>query len=309
MKLHVRLEDVWNDHGFVEKHFGSRRSAIHVARLTMFFFFSTEEAYSGILEWANFRNFWRCDYVHVNVQRHYWIKKDNAETGVAQWQHLRPNTSQDTRVSKGPASENTWWHGTSNKPQEKSILSQSHYRLDKWGNEEEITTAKEHTRTRRFSSRPCWQATMCLQFNLPVVWYRKYTEKIGRRRKTRSRFRAVDTNYAKKAENASSSRRLVATTTHWESRDADSQSFRTGRNCQNGGNWKVLCYQRICYGWKQFYSFVQRVLRTKEFSRSKVDKKFVTISSGRIGPLTGIEKFQFGATLVVEYRYDNQGNS
>ena len=61
------------------------------------------------------------------------------------------------------------------------------------------------------------------------------TENSGGRRANRSRTRALDTGHAKTAGHATSSRRLVVTT-HKESRDADSESFRTGMTCQNGGN-------------------------------------------------------------------------
>ena len=89
------------------------------------------------------------------------------------------------------------------------------------------------------------QLTLCLHSKMPVVWSRTLgtsTVKIGRGRTTQE----VNINYAKKkkTENATSSRRLVATT-HWESRDADSQSFRTGSTCQHGGNWTLLYYQWI----------------------------------------------------------------
>ena len=42
----------------------------------------------------------------------------------------------------------------------------------------------------------------------------------------------VDIDYAERVDNATSSRRFVLTT-HRESRDADSRSFRTGSRCQN----------------------------------------------------------------------------
>ena len=55
---------------------------------------------------------------------------------------------------------------------------------------------------------------------------------------------AVDNNSAKKkrAEHVTSSRRVDAET-HCEARKADSQGFRTGRICQNGGDWTVLYHQ------------------------------------------------------------------
>ena len=73
----------------------------------------------------------------------------------------------------------------------------------------------------------------------------------------------------KTADNATSSRRLDAAS-HRESRDADSESCRTGIICQNGGKWTILHHHWICYGWKHLYSFVQRFLRTKEFSKFEI---------------------------------------
>ena len=46
---------------------------------------------------------------------------------------------------------------------------------------------------------------------------------------------------SKKTANNATSSRLVATS-HCESRDADSESFRTGNICQNGGKWTVSHY-------------------------------------------------------------------
>ena len=136
-----------------------------------------------------------------------------------------------------------------------------------------ITTSKAHWRSRRFPSRPCWQATFCV-FTIVfarVVRYRKfgtYTEKIEEEENRRPP-RAVDHTRATRAEHATSSRRLDAKS-HCESRNVDAQGFRTGRICQNGGNWTVLYHQRLWHKWKQFYSFMQRILIAEEFSMFKV---------------------------------------
>ena len=82
-------------------------------------------------------------------------------------------------------------------------------------------------------------------------------------------------DYAEKAENATSSKRLVATT-HREPRNADSQSSRTGRICPNYADWTILHHRWVCYGWKQLHSFLHRIRRATEFSKFKI-----TCSSSR----------------------------
>ena len=81
------------------------------------------------------------------------------------------------------------------------------------------------------------------------------------------RTRAVDIDHAKTANTDTCSRRLGAT--HRDSRDDDSEGFRTSSICQNGGECVILHHQWICYGRKQFYSFMQRRSRTKKFSRTR----------------------------------------
>ena len=139
-------------------------------------------------------------------------------------------------------------------------------RLGSWGKEEAITISNVHSTTSRFSSRPNLQAiyNVC---TIEVAVVRNWksgtcTENNGRWRTNRSRTRAVDIT-----RKDTSSRRLVATT-HRESRD-DSESFWTDSICQNSGKWQILHYQWICYVWKQFYAFLQRILRLKKFSKSE----------------------------------------
>ena len=74
----------------------------------------------------------------------------------------------------------------------------------------------------------------------------------------------------KQRNNATSSRRLAATT-HRKSRDADSESFRTGSIWQNGGKWTTLHYHWIRHGWKQLYSFyAENTQVSKDFSKVKI---------------------------------------
>ena len=119
-----------------------------------------------------------------------------------------------------PASDKTWWNGN---PNDNETIShcrwltyssvtlhiqysqrQIHYRLDNCGMKEEMTTSRSHLRTRRFSSIPYWQAIYCV-FTIAFTG------------------------------GMISSR---------ESREADSQSFRTFGFCQNDRKISVLCHQK-----------------------------------------------------------------
>ena len=82
------------------------------------------------------------------------------------------------------------------------------------------------------------------------------------------RTRAVDIDHAKTANTDTSSRRLGAT--HRETRDDDSEGFRTSSICQNGGECAIPHNQWICCGRKQFYSFMQRRSRTEKFSKNEI---------------------------------------
>ena len=53
-------------------------------------------------------------------------------------------------------------------------------------------------------------------------------------------------------------------------RDDDSEGFRTSSTCQNGGECAIPHHQWICYGRKQFFSFMQRRSRTEKFSKNEI---------------------------------------
>ena len=117
-------------------------------------------------------------------------------------------------------------------------------------------------RTRKILiSRPYWQATyfvFTIEFAVVWCWTCVLTprtvedeEQIDHEPEQLTLFMQETAN------NATSSSRLVAAI-HWESRDTDSESFRTSSICQNGGNWTILYYQWLCHGWKQFYSSMRR---------------------------------------------------
>ena len=120
-----------------------------------------------------------------------------------------------------------------------------------------------------------------------------------KRRANWSRTRAIKN--AKTSKNAPKSRRFVVAT-HRESRDADSESFRTGSNCQNGGKLTTLHYQWIWYGRKQL---MQRTLRTKKLSTLQIYKRFFN-DHVKIGPVTGIGVFTSAETLVIEVLVPSQ---
>ena len=110
--------------------------------------------------------------------------------------------------------------------------------------------------------------------------------------------RAVDSDYAKTAKRATSSRRLGAKC-HRESRDADSESFRTGITCQNGGKWTILHYQGICYGWKHLSTPV-RWEKTGPRNSQHLRLQAFLNDHVKIGPVTGIEDSKSAGTLVIE---------
>ena len=161
----------------------------------------------------------------------------------------------------GPASEKTWWNGITNNPQGQwdSVASQM-VDIFECRTEPPIFPAtailslgplkegrrNDHSRGTFENKKTLIQTTLagnvlCI-YNCLCRKFGSDTENIRRRTGNRPRPRAVDINYAKTAETPTSSRRLDATT-HRESRDADSESVRTGRICQNNGDWTIPYHQ------------------------------------------------------------------
>ena len=106
------------------------------------------------------------------------------------------------------------------------------------------------------------QPVVFLQWHLPVVRHRKfgtYTEKIGgrRRRGDRARLRPLGKHHGKKSGTC-----RKETLIH---RTSEKAAF--ARTVEVG---QLRMHQCICYGWKQFHSFMQRTLRAKEFSKFKI---------------------------------------
>ena len=91
---------------------------------------------------------------------------------------------------------------------------------------------------------------------MKLQWLKiRYLHREHRKMKSKSISHPSTWHWSRKtANNATSSRRLVASTPR-ESRDADSEIFRTGIICQNGGRNTILFHQWICYGWTQLYAF------------------------------------------------------
>ena len=140
------------------------------------------------------------------------------------------------------------------------------------------------------------QFTLYLQKNLPVVWDWKpviYTENIGRRRANRFRTRAVAAN------NATSSRRLVVTT-HGESWDADSESWRTGRTVDNGQSYTTN--ESVVDG----NSSTPLCRECSEPKNSLVVRVQAVDDHGKIRPVNGIEVFKSAGTLVIEVQVPSQ---
>ena len=139
------------------------------------------------------------------------------------WQHLRPNCSMDTGASWSPrqkyvverkfqrtsikkrcCSHCTWLTYSSVILPTQYFQRQSHYRLDSGGKEEAISRSMVHTRTRRFSSRPYWQA-ICDELTIEFASEMRLkssicTENSGRWRTNRFGTRAADIFYAKNSK-------------------------------------------------------------------------------------------------------------
>ena len=221
--------------------------------------------------------------------------------------------------AKEVAAENAWWNGNSNNPQGNWIVHhrkwltysnatlptqyyqrQHHCRLDNEERRKKLPLPRhswEQENSRKYILGT--QPTVYVQLHLPKVCYRKFssrTKLIGRRRGDRPRTRAIDNNYAKRAEHVTRSRRLDAIS-HCGSRNAVSLSLRTGRICQNSGKLTVLCHRWICHGWKQFHSDNtqgQGILVIQAYKQPLLNDHV------KVGSVTGSEVFESAGTLVTE---------
>ena len=150
---------------------GNKLAAREVRSFSTYYevlYHSNQEACSGILEQqANSRIFWREEHLLVNIQRH-WLEKGNTEICLHNATEVGAFASQDTGASRCPRPGNTWWNGNSNEPlrtldlvalrmvdmferhTSRHFQRRSHYRLDFWGKEEELTISKVHSKTIRF---------------------------------------------------------------------------------------------------------------------------------------------------------------
>ena len=195
---------------------------------------------------------WRCMFGIMSMFHDIeWTKRGNTETCL----HNAGEVAAFATKFKlghwcflGPASENTLWNGHSPRTSRNMWYCQIangwpiqvSYFPPNISSDRAIIAWTVEERKKKFTS-PWYirkqedshhdhigkQFSMYFQSNLPTVWYWKSgscTQKSGRR--NQSPTRAVGIDYAKTAKHATSLRRLDATT-HRESRDADSDSFRT----------------------------------------------------------------------------------
>ena len=220
------------------------------------------------------------------------------------WQHLRPNASQ--RIDVSWSQVRTYvvereFQRTSRKMRycrmplvdilpTRYFQRQSHYRLDRSGKEDAITTSRVHSTTRRLSSRPHWQA-IYRAFTIAFASGLRLNNQVHTPRRAEDE-EQIDlepeqlTLITKKtAKRATSSRRLDATT-HRESRDADSQGFRTGSICQNGGNWTTQLPVNLFWMETVLHFFCREHSEPWNSQNSRL--QVILDSHVQIGPMTGI---------------------
>ena len=166
------------------------------------------------------------------------------------------------------------------------LQRQSHHRYDNCGKEEIINFQGTYENKKTVIKTMLASSWLCI-YNRICQWYGP-------------RPRAVDNNCAIRAENTTSSRRLVATT-HRASRDADSQSFRTRSTCQNGGIWTILhTNESVVDGNNSSPSCRE----DPELMNSQTSR-FEAIHNDHveIGPVTGIEVSDLAQIFVIEVKY------
>ena len=244
-----------------------------------------QETNSDITEWAECRNLlaqWRrggsiCDTIQART-----LGRTLVLPGACVREDVVKRTSQRTARTMGQCS--TWLTYSSVTLPTRNFQRQSHYRLDNWGTEEAVTTSRVHSTTRRFSSRPYWQPISCV-FTIGYVSGMRLEIRYLHWEQPETRSQSIWTlsschwSRKKKQRNGATSSRRLAATTHRKSRDADSESFRTGSMWQNGGKWTTLHFHWIRHGGKQLYSFMQRILRSPRTSRRTKLQAFLTITS------------------------------
>ena len=201
-----------------------------------------------------------------------WTKKGKYRhfvcTMTQKWQHFCDPPHAWTLVLPGAHVGKYVVEGEVHLVDTRYFRRQGHYRLDRSGKEDAITTStfdnkKILIKTTSASNSPCVYNRICLSFETEQSG--TCTEENGRRRAHRSRTRTVEIDHVTTANNATSSRRLDAAT-HRESRDSDSQSFRTGNTCQNGG--KCATQVPMNLSWMEtVLHFFAETLRTREFSK------------------------------------------
>ena len=160
---------------------GSPRSAIHLVCITWWFYYSIQQTFSGTFQRANSRLFWWKYHFHVYVQRHWMDKERQCRYLFAQCQrsgNICGSFQAKTLVFSGVC-VNTWWNNIPIFQGIWDIVALQMVDILKFHTSHPIFPAKEksveelrkqtiskvHSTTRRFSSRPCWQAIYCV---LPI---------------------------------------------------------------------------------------------------------------------------------------------
>ena len=170
-------------------------------------------------------------------------------TKPKKWLHVRPSSSQDTGLSWGPVSDSTCWSGKFNLKDTETLSlcrwsnitilryfgRQNHCRLDR-DRRSKLPSPRyfrQQEASHQYHIGEHFVFTIC---QLSETEHQVPTPQIDLEPEQLSLITQKNANHV------TNSRRLVATT-HRESRDADSESFRTGSICWNGGKWTTLHYQ------------------------------------------------------------------
>ena len=212
--LPIAGQQHWREHGtWIRRNI---EFGMHLASATKRFYHSNHETYSGTLERTNSRIFLWEDHIHVCVHNAPKVSAFAAQFKQGQW----------------TASENRWWNGNSNEPQGQwPVVALQVLDIFTCHTSHPIFPATEplsHGQLRKggsnyrfkgtFDNHMDEQISTYSQSNLPPVWDWKsgtHTENIGRLRANRSRTRAVDFDYAKTANNTTSSRLNTIRTTNF----------------------------------------------------------------------------------------------
>ena len=198
-----------------------------------------------------------------------WTKKGNTETCLHNAKEVAAFATHVEPGTLGPALENTWRTGNSNEPQGKLdivalrmggifkchtfnplyMYISSNKAAVAWKEEERRNKLQFHgtcDNKKRLINTIVASNLLCI-YNRICHWYE--IEHLVLAHREQQKTKQIDLEpeqltliVQETTNNATSSRRHVATT-HRESRDADSEKFRTSSTCQNGGKSTMLYHQ------------------------------------------------------------------